>query len=162
MYQLTVCKAACSKGYPACALAQTLVCRQVEEVLQLRRGECWRASGLQVYSEASTPLEGMNGSALDVTIVLERCVHCFMRQNCSKAGCVSGLGSFRGLSWLQGLGLCDACRARARRQRRACWCARGMRGARAKLATGFRVYGACGAGFQRRGRPAVALVACEG
>lgn len=60
---------------PACTLTQTLLCRQVEEVLQLRRGECWRASGLQVHSEASTPLEGVAGSALDVTLVLERCVH---------------------------------------------------------------------------------------
>lgn len=80
MHWWTICNAACSKGDPACSSAQTLVRRQVEEVLQLRRGECWRASGLQVYSEASTPLEGVNGSALDVTLVLERCAHRCMRR----------------------------------------------------------------------------------
>ncbi|KAK9821729.1 hypothetical protein WJX81_006531 [Elliptochloris bilobata] len=52
--------------------SNALIQEPVEEVLQLRRGECWRASGLQVYPEASTPLEGVAGSALDVTLVLER------------------------------------------------------------------------------------------
>jgi len=47
----------------------------VEEVLQLRQGECWRACGLQVFPESATPLEGVAGSALDVTLVLERCAH---------------------------------------------------------------------------------------
>lgn len=41
-------------------------------MLQLRRGESWRASGLQIFPEASTPLQGVAGSALDVTLVLER------------------------------------------------------------------------------------------
>ena len=63
---------------PACMLTRTLLRRQVEEVLQLRRGECWSVSGLQVYPEASTPLEGVAGSALDVTLVLERCALCCM------------------------------------------------------------------------------------
>lgn len=45
---------------------------QVEEVLQLRRGESWRASGLQVFPEESLPLQGVAGPALDVTLVLER------------------------------------------------------------------------------------------
>ncbi len=60
---------------PAVTLTLTLAARrgQVEEVLQLRQGECWRACGLQVFPESATPLEGVAGSALDVTLVLERC-----------------------------------------------------------------------------------------
>ena len=43
------------------------------EVNKLRRGECWRASQLQIFAEEATPLEGVAGAALDIVCVLERC-----------------------------------------------------------------------------------------
>lgn len=42
------------------------------EVNKLRRGECWRASEVQIFQEESTPLEGVAGQSLDIMFTLER------------------------------------------------------------------------------------------
>ena len=42
------------------------------EVTRLRRGECWRASEVEVFQEESTPLEGVSGQSLDIMFTLER------------------------------------------------------------------------------------------
>ena len=41
-------------------------------MIKLRRGECWRASEIEIFQEESTPLEGVFGQSLDIIFTLER------------------------------------------------------------------------------------------